>query len=190
MVKNLAALFLMLITSIGMAQTDTKTARYEVADFNKVIIHGGGNLQIHQSDKRSVEIKSNRDCNKMVDVSVSSKTLHIRVDDSQINGCDLVVSVSVPSLIELVKNGGGNVVLKEGFSPQKSFTCKIHGGGNIDVSELPVESFYATIQGGGVMLLHAEMELQGNISGGGLIKYSGDPKVTSNVSGGRAINRK
>jgi hypothetical protein len=190
MEKKLVTLYLMFITFIGMAQTDTKTRNYELDEFNKIIIHGGGNLQIHHSGKHSLEVKSNKACDEIIDFSVSSKTLYIRINDSGINGCGITIGVGVPSLIELIQNGGGNVVFKEGFSPQNSFMCEINGGGNIDVSEVSVNSFYASIEGGGVILLHAEKELEGNISGGGLIEYSGDPKVKSNVSGGGAINKK
>jgi hypothetical protein len=180
----------MSITIIGMAQTESYVRNYDVDEFNKIVIAGGGNLYIYYSDKQSINVKSKNDCDEMVDVSVSSKTLYIHVNDTDVNHCDITIDVSAPSIIELVQNGGGNVFIRKGFNPQDSFLCKIYGGGNMDVSELSVNSSVASIEGGGVILLNAEKQLKGNISGGGAIKYTGDPKVMSSVTGGGSVSRK
>jgi hypothetical protein len=190
MKKTFTILYLMSITLIGTAQTDSHTKTYDVDEFNKIVIDGGGNLQIHYSNKQTLNVKSSVACDEMVDVSVSSKTLYIRVNDSGANRCAITIDVGAHSIVELIQNGGGNVFVRKGFNPQDSFRCEINGGGNMDVSELSVNSFVASIEGGGVILLNAENELTGSISGGGLIKYTGNPKVVSTVSGGGSVDRK
>jgi hypothetical protein len=190
MTATFSTLFLLLITLSGVAQVDTKAKNYKVDEFNKIDIQGGGNLEIHHSDNYSLEIMIDGSCDDFVKASVISKTLYIAIKDSAKEGCDIAIKIHAPFLTELVQNGGGNIVLKDGFSPQHAFRCQIKGGGNTNISKLLVTSFYASIEDGGVLLVHVEKELVGNISGGGLIKYSGDPTVKSNVSGGGAISKK
>lgn len=173
----------------GMAQVNIKTKNYEIEDFNRIITQGGGNLNITYSDKHTLEVNTTNDCFGLIEIAVSSKTLCIEIKNSKTKACDCTINIGVPLLYELVQNEGGNVVLRKGFSPTNSFECKIKAGGNIDLSELSVDTFYASIEGGGKIQLNALKKLEGNISGGGLIEYLGDPTVKSNISGGGTIRK-
>jgi hypothetical protein len=172
-----------------LAQADVKTKNYKIDEFNKIITHGSGNFNIKYSDKHTLEVNATNDCFEVVQFSVLSKTLYIEIKNSKTKSCDCTINIGVPLFNELVQNGGGNIVLKKGFSSTNSFECKINGGGNIDLSELFVDSLCASIEGGGKILLNARKKLEGNISGGGLIEYLGDPIVLSKVSGGGTIRK-
>ena len=178
-----------IITTSSFGQANIKTKNYKVDDFSKIITHGGGNLNISYSDEHTLEVKTTNDCFELVDISVSSKTLYIEIKNLQSSNCNCTINIGVPVLHELVQNGGGNILLKRGFRPTNSFDCKIKGGGNIDLSEFSVDSLYASIEGGGKILLNARKKLEGKISGGGLIEYLGDPIVESNVSDGGTIRK-
>jgi len=189
MTIKLITFFLSLITISSFGQADIKTKNYKMDDFSKIITQGGGNLNISYSNEHTLEVKTTNDCFELVDISVSSKTLYIEIKNLPTGNCNCTINIGVPVLYELVQNGGGNIVLKRGFSPTNSFGCKIKGGGSIDLSEFPVDSLYASIEGGGKILLNARNKLEGKISGGGLIEYLGDPIVESNVSGGGTIRK-
>lgn len=189
MTIKLITIYLSLITISSFGQADIKTKNYKIDDFNKIITHGGGNLNISYSNQHILEVKTTNDCFELVDISVSSKILYIEIKNLQTGNCNCTINIGVPVLYELVQNGGGNIVLKRGFSPTNSFECKIKEGGSIDLSELSVDSIYASIDGGGKILLNARKKLEGKISGGGLIEYLGDPIVESNVSGGGTIRK-
>jgi hypothetical protein len=190
MTTKLITFFLSFIAIYSTAQTDGKIKNYNVDEFNRIVTHGGGNLQIGHSDKYTVQASTNNSCCQIEEISVSSKTLNIRIKDSKEGPCDCTIYIGVPVVDEIVQNEGGDIVLKKGFRPANSFQCKIRGGGNINVSELPVDSFSASITGGGHILLHAEKELEGNISGGGLIEYTGNPNVKRSISGGGTIRKR
>jgi hypothetical protein len=190
MTLKLVTFCLSLIAITGVAQTDSGIKNYNVGEFNKIVTYGGGNLQIQYSDKYTVQVHTSNACFQLVEISVSSKTLKIEVKDSREGICDFTIYVGVPVVDEIIQNGGGNIVLKEGFRPTNLFQCKINGGVDINLLKLPVDSFSASIQGGGHIVLHAEKELEGTISGGGLIEYAGDPKVTRSISGGGTIRKK
>ena len=190
MVIKLFTLYLSLVTMSGLPQVAIKSRVYGVDDFNRIVTYGAGNLNIEHSDKYTLEVHAINDCIELVEISVLLKTLYFVVKDSKTSTCNCTIDIGVPAINELVQNGGGNIVFKKDFSPANSFDCKIKRGGNIDVSLLSVDSFYASIQDGGEILLNAQMALEGNISGGGLIEYLGDPTVKSSVSGGGAIRMK
>jgi hypothetical protein len=187
---KLVTFCLSLIAIHGAAQTDATLRNYNVGEFNRIVTHGGGNLQIMYSDRYTVQASTNHSCFEIKEISVTSKTLNIRIKESGKGPCDGAIYIGVPALAEIVQNGGGDIVMKEGFRSTDSFQCKINGGGKINVSKLPVESFSASISGGGHIVLHAENELRGSISGGGLIEYTGNPDVKRSVSGGGTIKKK
>lgn len=180
---------LLMIAFNAFAQANVDTRKYDVEEFSKVTVSGGGNVQIIYSDEYSVEVKTMTACNDLIDVSVSSETLYIAIDDSGDN-CDFTVRIRVPEIIAIAQHGGGNIVIDDGFPPRRLLEFKIKGGGKIEASKVSVDSCYASIQGGGDIALNAVTLLVGSISGGGLIRYSGDPRVKSNVSGGGAIRRR
>lgn len=186
---KLITFYLSVIAVSSWAQADIKTKNYEIDDFNKIVTHGGGNLNIKYSDEHTLEVHATNDCFELVEISVSSKILYIEIKSSLTRTCDCTINIGIPILYELVQNGGGNIVLKKGFRPTNSFWCKIKGGGNIDLSEFSVDSVYASIEGGGNILLNAKKKLDGKIAGGGLIEYLGDPIVKSDVSDGGTIRK-
>lgn len=190
MTIKLIAFYLSLTTISSFGQSDIETKNFKIDDFTKIITHGGGNLNISYSNEYTLEVKTTNDCFKLVDISVSSKILYIRIENSKARTCNCTINIGVPVLYELAQNGGGNIVLKKGLKPTNSFYCKIKEGGNIDLSEFSVDSLYASIEGGGQILLNARKKLNGKISGGGLIEYLGDPIVESNVSDGGTIRKK
>ncbi len=172
------------------AQDDSNSRSYKLDDFENIVTHGGGNINVEFSDASIVEVTTGSDCLESVELKVKAKTLYIEVKDYAGKACKVTINIKVPALNSIAQNGGGNVLIKKGFSPIKSFACKLKGGGNINLSALNIENCYASIEGGGSMLVNATNQLEGKITGGGLIEYLGEPEVISDISGGGAIKKR
>ena len=183
--ERLLTLCFILIAIGGVAQSNENLEK-----FTKVVVRGGGTVQISRENAYTFTVDTHGRCAELVNFSVSSETLYIQVEDADANDCALTMHVGVPSLDGLALNGGGNIVVRDGFPSEDSFECKLRGGGSVDVSELRVDSIIASINGGGTMLLTAEKQLTANISGGGVIEYSGNPKVSRAISGGGSVRRR
>lgn len=186
---KLITLYLILGTLGSLAQADIKITNYTINDFDKIVTHGGTNLNINHSDEHTLEVYTSEECSESVEISVISKVLYIEINDPKERTCTCKITIGVPLLHELVQNGGGSIVIAKGFKSTNSFECRIKGGGNIDLSEISVDSIYASIEGGGKILVNARKILEGKVVGGGLIEYVGDPIVKPYISGGGSIRK-
>jgi hypothetical protein len=158
--------------------------------FETVVFKGGGSFYLHYSPTSKVEIKGGGPCVEEMEVVVSSGMLSISPKGSFSKDCKIEFHVFTPSIKEIQQDGGGRIVINEGFAPVDIFKCSIDGGGNIKMAALRVDALLASIEGGGVISAQVSKKLHGKIRGGGLILYHGDPAVESNISGGGAIKRK
>ncbi|MDQ3395505.1 MAG: DUF2807 domain-containing protein, partial [Bacteroidota bacterium] len=62
---------------------------------------------------------------------------------------------------EIQQDGGGRIVIKEGFAPVDVFKCGIDGGGNVKMTALRVDSLLASIEGGGEISAQVNKKLHG-----------------------------
>lgn len=171
-------------------ENDKVIKEIALSSFETVDAEGGGDIYVHYSTHPRLEIKGLGSCVENTGVKVSSNTLNITRIGDFLENCRVEIHIFTPILKEIRQDGGGRIVIKEGFAPVDAFKCSIDGGGDIKMTALSVNSLLATIEGGGEISAQVHNKLNGKIRGGGMILYQGDPNVESNISGGGAIKRK
>ena len=189
--QNIFLLILILLLINGILKPalgqETNTEECTVAPFDRLILHGGGNVQVMFSDSYFLKVKRDGQCLVQVDYSVASRTLKINISRESQDNCNTEFYIGAPNLHTITQVGGGVLQLQPGFTTQDLFHYIMVDGGEANVSELSVNSFHASIHGGGTLQIHAEKELNGTIVDGGRITFTGNPKVSSSISGGGDI---
>lgn len=194
--KTLIIIFISISASILNAQgkplerSEKLLKEVSLPPFETVEFKGGGDFYFHYSPTSKVEIKGEDPCVEEMEAVVSSGILRISPKGNFSENCRLEIHVFTSSIKEIRQDGGGRIVINEGFAPVDIFKCSIDGGGKIEMTALGINSLLASIEGGGVISAQVSKKLNGKIRGGGLILYHGDPTVESNISGGGAIKRK
>lgn len=161
-----------------------------IPPFEIVITEGGGDFFFHYAPDPKVALKGKGSCIENTAVEVSSNTLRLRPKGGISGNCRMEIHIYAPYMKEIQQEGGGNILIKEGFAPVDRFKCSIAGGGTMRMTALKVDSLLASIDGGGEISARVNKLIHGKISGGGVIFYQGDPVVESDISGGGAIKRK
>lgn len=197
-IKILLPITLLGLISSCAAQTSTIQVQDDsiveqekrVEYFNKVDLSGGGDLFITHSPATRLKVVGSSTCLEWLEADVKSKTLVIKNKKHHPQDCKLKFYISAPELVSIQQGGGGNVKVLAGFDAADSFKYVLSGGGTVDMKEIKVNSFSATINGGGTMLIHVDKQLKAEINGGGSIAYQGNPEVISNIAaGGGSINK-
>ena len=171
-------------------ESDTIVKEVSLSPFEMVVIKGGGDFYFHYAPNTKVEIKGAGSCVEKAAVKVSSNTLSISPKGGFSENCRTEIHIFTPIIKEIQQDGGGKIVINEGFAPVEVFRCSIDGGGSVKMVALKVDSLLASIDGGGEISAQVSKRLHGKIRGGGVIFYQGDPAVESAISGGGAIRRK
>ena len=171
-------------------ESDKVVKEIALSPFETVVAEGGGNFYFHYAPNTKVEIKGAGSCVEKTGVKISSNTLRISRKGGLSENCRIEIHIFTPLIKEIQQNGGGRIVINEGFAPVDVFKCSIDGGGKVKMTALTVDSLLASIDGGGEISAQVNKMIHGKIRGGGVIFYQGDPTVESNISGGGAIKRK
>lgn len=177
------------------AQDNYKTHGEEVVveravpSFQSVVLSGGGSLFIHHSADTKIVLEGASSCVEKVNTHVRSDVLHISPTERQPDNCHLTIHLYTPDLAGVTLNGGGRVEVEEGFAAANEFRSIINGGGEIDISSIWTEKLFASVNGGGRMVVRVKEFLNGKIRGGGAIYYKGEPEVKSDISGGGTIKK-
>lgn len=184
----LAPLYTFKVSAAELAETMVKQDK-NVGHFNKVVFSGGGDLIVAPSPRATMEVVGHASCLDLLATENKSGTLIISRKRNQPNDCKLSIYISLPKLLEIEQRGGGQVLIEPGFDPVDTFKYSIHGGGAADLQNFKVNSFYASIKGGGKLSVYAEKRLNININGGGLVLYRGAAEVSDYISGGGTIEK-
>lgn len=159
--------------------------------FTSVDLHGGGVITIHQGPTQRVTL-----------VRGDPKVAHFEVTDREHGGrlimspCEgacwgshhFEVDIETPVLNGAAIHGGGHITAHGAFPAQGAVAASIHGGGEIDMKDVPAQSASASIHGGGKIMVSAKSSLAAEIMGGGAIRYLGQPTVSSSIHGGGNIS--
>lgn len=140
------------------------------APFETIITEGGGNFYFHYSPNPKVEIKGTDSCVETSNVQVLSNVLNISQKEGFSENCRPEIHIYTPVIKEIQQNGGGRIVIKEGFAPVDVFKCSIDGGGELSMEALKVNSLLASINGGGVIYYQGNPSVESDISGGGVVR--------------------
>ncbi len=178
-----AAAIVALAPTLAAAQTVE-----QVGKFTGVELHGGGTISIRQAPVQRVTMVRG-------DPSVASFEVDSRgrlIISSCRGFCwgshHLDVVIETPDLNLVGIYGGGHIEAKGAFSATSAMSASIHGGGDIDVRDVPAQATSAEIHGGGKILVSAQTSLEAAIHGGGAIHYVGHPTVNSEIHGGGSVS--
>lgn len=171
---------------VASAQTVMPTDR-----FTSVDLHGGGKITIRQGPVQRVTLV--RGDPKVARFEVTDRDRGGRLVMSPCEGfCwgshHFEVEIETPELNGVAIHGGGHIVAHGAFPSQGAVAASIHGGGEIDMKDVPAKSASASIHGGGRIQVAAQSALAASIFGGGSIRYLGQPTVASEIHGGGTIS--
>jgi hypothetical protein len=164
---RLARLFFSAAIAIAVAAPLAATAQtvMPVDKFTSVELHGGGTITIRQGPVQRVTMVSGD--------PGGSHHLDVEIETPVLNGVGI--------------HGGGHITAHGAFPAQSAVSAVIHGGGDIDMKDVPAQSASAAIHGGGKISVAAQNNLSAEIYGGGAIRYIGQPAVNSTIHGGGTV---
>ena len=156
--------------------------------FNAVDLRGGGEVHVVPAPTQSVAIVQGSDAITRIyvdrDGSLKIDTCRERCPSAY----HLSVEVRSPEVLPLAVDGGGVINVAGGFAPQRHLATLVNGGGRIDARAVSAADVSAAINGGGELLVHADMRLSGAVRGGGVVRYWGNPRMKSSaIEGGGSI---
>jgi hypothetical protein len=182
------ALPVVLAASAGVAASAATVV--PVPPFTGIELHGGGHVVLkYGATQRVVILKG--------DPSITSITVK-HGGSLVISPCEKVmfcpmhyeldVEVTTPSVPALDVHGGGDLEAASGFPHQAELSVAVHGGGDVNLRAVAIDSVSADVHGGGDLSVHVDKSLTAAVHGGGEITYWGHPQVTSDIHGGGEIN--
>ena len=171
------------VPAIAVAQTVVP-----VAKFTGVELHGGGVINIRQAPVQRVTLVRGDPAVARFDVNSQGRLIVSPCRGWCMGRNSLEVDIETPDLNAVGIYGGGHIVAKGAFPAHNAVSVGIHGGGDIDMKDVPAQSATAAIHGGGKIFVSAQNSLEAAIYGGGAIRYAGHPTVSSSIHGGGTIS--
>jgi len=165
------------------AQTVMPTGR-----FTSVQLRGGGTISIRQGPVQRVTLVSGDPQVAGFDVDRDGQLIISSCRHTCWGNQHLDVDIETPVLDGVRIDGGGHIVARGAFPAQRAVSAVIHGGGDIDMKDVPAQAASAAIHGGGKIQVAAQSSLSAEIFGGGSIRYLGQPAVSSSIHGGGTIS--
>jgi Putative auto-transporter adhesin, head GIN domain len=180
-----AVLTAVLTTAPAVAAAETVVP---VAKFTGVELHGGGRINIHQGPVQHVTLVEGDPAVVGFEVNGRGRLIVSSCKGFCWGSHRLEVDIETPDLNAAEIHGGGRILAKGPFPAQASVSAAIHGGGDIDLRDVPAQSASAAIHGGGKIFVAAQNGLDAEIFGGGEIRYAGHPSVSSSIHGGGSVS--
>ncbi|HLZ76696.1 GIN domain-containing protein [Phenylobacterium sp.] len=178
-----AAAALAIAPGIASAQTVE-----QVGKFTGVELHGGGTITIRQGPAQRVTLVRGDPAEARFEVDSRGHLIASPCRGSCWGIRHFDVEIETPDLNEVAIYGGGHISAKGAFPATGAMSAEIHGGGDIDVRDVPAQATSAAIHGGGKIFVSAQNRLEAAIHGGGAIHYVGHPTVNSEIHGGGSIS--
>lgn len=182
---RLAPLLAVLAIAPAVASAETVVP---VAKFTGVELHGGGAINIRQGAVQRVTLVRGDPAVATFEVNSRGRLIVSPCRGFCWGSHHLEVDIETPDLNAAEIHGGGHIVAKGAFTPQSAVSVAIHGGGDIDLRDVPAQSASAAIHGGGKISVAAQNSLDAEIYGGGAIRYAGHPTVSSSIHGGGSVS--
>ncbi|THD68555.1 DUF2807 domain-containing protein [Phenylobacterium sp.] len=159
-----------------------------VGKFSGVELHGGGVINIRQGPVQRVTLVRGDPAVAHFEVNGRGRLIVSPCEGFCWGSHHLEVDIETPDLNAAEIHGGGHIVAKGAFTPQSAVSAAIHGGGGIDIKDVPAQSASVAIHGGGKIFVAAQTSLDAEIYGGGVIRYAGHPTVSSSIHGGGTVS--
>jgi len=171
-----------LLSGAAFAGTEVK-----VPPFSGIDVHGGGDVKlVYGPVQRVTVIKADM---KVARIEVKGNTLVLSPCEGMCWGSHpLEVEIVSPKIEYLDIHGGGSIRATGNFEKVSNLKIEVHGGGDADISAIPVQSVRADVHGGGELKVKAIDSLDAEVHGGGDITYVGRPAhISSKTHGGGSI---
>lgn len=149
--------------------------KYTVDPFENITIGCSADVILKQTDEEVLEIivKTAKNIQEMVDVSVINNELIINMEGCIINSEGITVYVMIPKIAGLTIDGSGDFKTEGIFEQSEPIDLKIEGSGDIHLN-INADVVTATIDGSGDIKLKGEMQsLKATIDGSGDIHSYG-----------------
>jgi hypothetical protein len=171
------------------------TENRSVTSFNAIMVDAAVNckVQVEPGAQTSVQIYGPENYNKMIQAEVQDNTLRIyNKEDFRVDWSDeVVVKVTVPSLVSIDMSGAGTTEIKGQISGAKLST-DVSGVGKLAIADVTVDSLDANVSGAGVLRISNGHTKYGSyeLSGAGTIDAFGitHDEAAASVSGAGSIN--
>ena len=177
----------------GSGNLETETLNF--SNFTKIEAHNGFQLELTKSSAFSVEITTDDNVQKYIDVDTSGETLRIELKGVRIySSVTLRAKITMPNLYKIDLSGGSRASII-GFGSSGDFSVELSGGSRIDGDIATADADFDLSGGSQVILAGSANDLVVKGSGGSQfdleafsvnnadINLSGGSRATVNVDG-------
>ena len=179
------------VTGSGNLKTET----LNFSNFTEIEAHNGFQLELTKSSAFSVEITTDDNVQKYIDVDTSGETLRIELKGVRIySSVTLRAKITMPNLYKIDLSGGSRASIA-GFGSSSDFSVELSGGSRIDGDIAAADADFELSGGSQVILAGSANDLVVKGSGGSQfdleafsvnnadINLSGGSRATVNVDG-------
>lgn len=121
------------------------------SDFTSVIMNGGIDIVLTQSDSTSITVKGNEKAIERHDIYIEDDkfVVDIKNKGKSSNIPSLAITISAPNINNIEINGAGNIDIKNDYKIEDSFCICVNGAGDLNIKRLECENMNITINGAG-----------------------------------------
>jgi hypothetical protein len=112
---------------------DNDTRIYKVQPFTKIYLEGGYKVVLEQGAQPGLQIKTDEDNFKYIDVQSDAESLNLKIKKKHFNFDELVLYITFKDLEKLEIEGGISLETK-GYVELKDFYLHVSGGANIEMN--------------------------------------------------------
>ena len=168
------------------------TKELDLSGFDAITVNGSSDMELIQGDYFKVLVKANEEVFDYIDYKVEDGVLILATKDNvNIRAEEYDVTITLPTLKELMVNGAADVDLKNGYVSGENLKVSVNGAGDFDLSSIAVPSLSFTLNGAGDIEADGldVQELIVAVNGAGDIDVSGRAdEATFSVSGAGDID--
>lgn len=168
------------------------TKELDLSGFEAITVNGSSDMELIQGDYFKVLVKANEEVFDYIDYKVEDGVLILATKENvNIRAEEYDVTITLPTLKELVVNGAADVDLKNGYVSGEKLKVLVNGAGDFDLSGIAVPSLSFTLNGAGDIEADGldVQELIVAVNGAGDIDVSGRAdEATFSVSGAGDID--
>lgn len=122
------------------------------SDFTSIIMNGGIDIILTQSDSTSIVVKGNEKAIERHDIYIEDDKFVIDKKSEFKSSGDipsLTIIMSAPNINNIEVNGAGDIDIKNDYKIEDSFNVNINGAGDLDIKKLECENLSITVNGAG-----------------------------------------
>lgn len=191
----------------GDIVSETRT----LSSFSKISMDGSNDVTIVKDTESKVILYGYSNLVDAYETKVTGDRLQLDYDDRywNVSHDNLNIEVHTPHAEEMIVNGSGDMILREGFREER-MTADINGSGNIDILGSNFDNLFLNINGSGNInsessnAKSASVHINGSgdvhvkvsdylkvrIDGSGNVTYIGTPALHTEINGSGNVSRR